>query len=63
MRPYLLHLDGTLTNLGDTLPGITACAGALIVLAALSALNDMKTFEETKVAIADDGPGKEKQKK
>ena len=63
VRPYLLHLDGTLTNLGDTLPGITACAGALIVEAALSALNDMKTFEETKVAIADDGPGKEKQKK
>ena len=63
VRPYLLHLEGTLLALGDTLPGITACAGALIVEAALTALNDMKTFEETKVAIANDGPGKDKQKR
>ena len=62
IRPYILHLEGTLLALGDTLPGITACAGALIIEAALAALNDMKTFEETKVAIANDGPGKEKQK-
>ena len=63
VRPYLLHLEGTLLALGDTLPGITACAGALIVEAALAALNDMKTFEETKVAIANDGPGKDKQRR
>ena len=62
VRPYLLHLEGTLLRLGDTLPGITACAGALIVEAALAVLNDMKTFEETKVATASDGPGKEKQR-
>lgn len=63
VRPYILHLEGTLTSLGDTLPGITACAGALIVEAALAMLNHMKTFEETKVAIANDGPGAEKQKR
>ena len=63
VRPYILHLEGTLLALGDTLPGITACAGALIIEAALAILNDMKTFEETKVAIANDGPGKEKQKR
>ena len=63
VRPYILHREGTLTALGDTLPGITACAGALIVEAALAMLNHMKTFEETKVAIANDGPGAEKQKR
>lgn len=60
-RPYILH-TGDLLALGRTRPGVTACASALIVRAALSVLCDMKTFAETKVAPANDGPGKERQK-
>ena len=60
-RPYILH-TGDLLSLGRTRPGVTACASALIVRAALSVLCDMKTFAETKVAPANDGPGKERQK-
>ncbi len=59
-RPYILHPAGLL-DLGKTLPGITACASTLVVRAALAVLCDMKTFAETKVAPASDGPGKERQ--
>ena len=41
--------------------GVTAIAGISLVLASLHMLNDMKTFSEAQVAVANDGPGKGKQ--
>ncbi len=62
IRPYILHTQPTLLQLGMTMDGGgVACLGISIIDAALHMLNDMKTFEETSVSIAADGPGAKKQ--
>ena len=62
IRSYLLPLTPQLMRLGPLPAGQTAEAGILLVRAALSLLNDMKTFEETQVSPASEGPGKSKQR-
>lgn len=57
IRSYLLPLQPDLMELRLRLPGLAAACGLQIVKAALYMLNDMKTFEETKVSIASNGPG------
>ena len=54
---FLLPIDPNLYKLGVKIPGITACLGMRLVYAAVHVLNTMKTFAETKVAVANDGPG------
>ena len=62
VRPYILHAQNTLLTAGATLPGgITACLASTIVGASLSMVNNMKTFAETSVSVAADGPGAGKQ--
>ncbi|MBR0283837.1 MAG: nicotinate-nucleotide--dimethylbenzimidazole phosphoribosyltransferase [Selenomonadaceae bacterium] len=62
IRPYILHTQPMLLQLGMTTDGGgIACLGLCIIDAALHMLNDMKTFEETSVSIAADGPGAKKQ--
>ena len=58
LEPFLLPVQPTLYQMDIKAPGITALAGMALVDAALHALNDMKTFTETQVAVANDGPGK-----
>lgn len=55
--PAYLHLD---MNVGE---GIGAILGMSIINASLHVLNDMKTFGEAQVAVAQDGPGALKQSK
>lgn len=55
--PGYLHLD---MYLGE---GTGATLGMSLINASLHVLNDMKTFDEAKVAVAEDGPGALKQKK
>ena len=43
--------------------GCIASLGIRLVDAALHVLNDMKTFAEASVAVADDGPGASRQLK
>ena len=58
IRPYILHTQPTLLQLGITLDGgIIACLGMKLMDAALHMLNDMKTFQESGVSVANDGPG------
>lgn len=53
IRPYILHPEPRLMHLGIKAPGgLTGCLSLHILEAALSALNNMKTFEETKVSLA-----------
>jgi nicotinate-nucleotide--dimethylbenzimidazole phosphoribosyltransferase len=53
IRPYVLHPEPRLMQLEVTAPGgLTGCLSLHILEAALSALNNMKTFEETKVSLA-----------
>lgn len=62
LKPYLLHVQSDYLALG--LPascGIAASLGMRLVDAALHMENDMKTFAETAVAVAADGPGKGRQ--
>ena len=62
LKPYLLHVQSDYLALG--LPascGIAASLGMLLCDAALHMENDMKTFAETAVAVAADGPGKGRQ--
>ncbi len=62
LKPYILHLQPRLLQLGITLEGgFISCLGMKIIDASLHMLNDMKTFRESGVAIANDGPGKERQ--
>ena len=49
--PGYLHLD---MNLGD---GTGAALGISLINASLHVINDMKTFSEAEVAVAEDGPG------
>lgn len=55
--PAYLHLD---MSLGD---GSGAALGMSLIKASLHVLNDMKTFGEAQVAVAEDGPGALKQNK
>ncbi len=57
IRSYLLPVQPELVDLKLRLPGLTAACGLHIVCASLFMLNNMKTFEETKVSIAGNGPG------
>lgn len=58
VRPYLLHVQPALLQTDASLPGgIIACLGFGLVEASLHMLNDMRTFAEARVAVADDGPG------
>ncbi len=64
IKPYILHIQPALLQLGiKTAGGITACLGKKLVDAALHMLNDMKTFAETSVPVANDGPGVRRQSK
>lgn len=60
--PYLLHTQPALLRLHMTTGGgCIACLGMRLVDAAMHVLNDMKTFAEASVAVADDGPGARRQ--
>ncbi|AEC01121.1 nicotinate-nucleotide--dimethylbenzimidazole phosphoribosyltransferase [Selenomonas sputigena] len=62
LKPYLLHVQSDYLALA--LPascGVAASLGMRLVDAALHMENDMKTFAETAVAVAADGPGKGRQ--
>ncbi len=64
IAPYLLHPQPALLRLHMTTGGgCIACLGIRLVDAALHVLNDMKTFAEASVAVADDGPGAARQMK
>lgn len=63
IRPYLLHVQPALLQADVTLSGgAVASLGLGLVEASLHMLNDMRTFAETKVAVASDGPGAGKQR-
>lgn len=62
LKPYLLQVQSDYLTLA--LPascGVAASLGMRLVDAALHMENDMKTFAETAVAVAADGPGKGRQ--
>ena len=62
LKPYLLHVQSDYLALAlPTSCGIAASLGMRLVDAALHMENDMKTFAETAVAVAADGPGKGRQ--
>lgn len=57
LEKFLLPIQPTLYQMDMQAPGLTAFAGIRLVTAALHVLNDMKTFAEAQVAVANDGPG------
>lgn len=62
IRPYILHVQPLLIKADCTLSGgLIASLGMDIGEAALTMLNKMRTFAESKVATASDGPGAERQ--
>ncbi len=62
VRPYILHVQPAWLALEIASgSGIVACLGLRLIDAALHMLNDMKTFAETAVTVANDGPGKGRQ--
>ena len=61
LRSFLLPVEPPLTGIGAQLPGLTAVCGLQIVRASLFMLNEMKTFDETNVSTASDGPGAKRQ--
>lgn len=62
IKPYILHVQPALLQLDIKMAGgITACLGKKLVDAAMHMLNDMKTFAETSVPMANDGPGVRRQ--
>ncbi len=64
IKPFILHTQPNLLQLEMTTGGgCIACLGMRVVDAALYMLNDMKTFAEASVSVADDGPGAGRQKK
>lgn len=64
VQPYLLHVQPRLITAGVRLPsGILNLFGLSIVYAALNMLNEMKTFAETSVSVATDGPGAKRQRR
>ena len=64
VQPYLLHVQPRLITAGVRPPsGILNLFGLSIVYAALNMLNEMKTFAETSVSVATDGPGAKRQRR
>ena len=64
VRPYILHVQPLLLKADCSLPGgLIAGLGMDIAEASLYMLNNMRTFTESKVPIASDGPGAERQQK
>jgi nicotinate-nucleotide--dimethylbenzimidazole phosphoribosyltransferase len=68
IRPFILHATELINydfKPGERIgyDGETACIGAEIVEAALTAINEMKTFKDTSVDVAIDGTGAEVQSK
>ena len=61
LRSFLLPVEPPLTGIGAQRPGLTAACGLQIVRASLFMLNEMKTFDETNVSTASDGPGAKRQ--
>lgn len=62
LKPYLLHVQPDYLALAlHASCGIAASLGMRLVDAAFHMENDMKTFAETAVAVAADGPGKGRQ--
>ena len=61
LRSFLLPVEPPLTGIGAQLPGLTAACGLQIIRASLFMLNEMKTFDETNVSTASDGPGAKRQ--
>lgn len=57
LQQFLLPIQPTLYQMDMQAPGLVAFAGIRLVTAALHMLNDMKTFHEAQVAVANDGPG------
>lgn len=58
VRPYILHIAPAMLKLNTKVSGgLVSSLGMSIIRAALYMLNDMKTFAETGVAVANDGPG------
>ena len=62
LEDFLLPVQPQLYQLDIQAPGLVALAGIRLVTACLHVLNDMKTFAEAQVAVANDGPGKGIQK-
>lgn len=62
LEDFLLPVQPQLYQLDIQAPGLVALAGIRLVTASLHMLNDMKTFAEAQVAVANDGPGKDIQK-
>lgn len=64
VRPYLLPVQPELLQLDLEIPGgLLACLGSSILKASMDMLNNMKTFAETDVAVAADGPGAGRQER
>lgn len=56
--PYLLHVQPGLLSLNVNCPGgLVAALGITLIESALHILNDMRTFADAGVAVAQDGPG------
>ncbi len=56
--PYLLHVQPELLKLDVNCPGgLVAALGITLAEAALHMVNDMRTFADAGVAVAEDGPG------
>lgn len=62
LEDFLMPVQPQLYQLDIQAPGLVALAGIRLVTASLHMLNDMKTFAEAQVAVANDGPGKGIQK-
>ena len=61
LRSCLLPVEPPLTSIGAQLPGLAAACGLQIIRASLFMLNEMKSFNETNVSTASDGPGAKRQ--
>ena len=62
LTPYLLYVQRDYLALSLAAScGVAACLGIRLMDAALHMLNDMKTFAQTAVAVAADGPGRGRQ--
>lgn len=56
--PYLFHVQPELLSLDVNCPGgLVAALGLTLIEASLHILNDMRTFADAGVAVAQDGPG------
>lgn len=60
-EPYVYPFPGKVFAFGSAAPLLNVCYGKKLVDAAVRVLDSMKTFEETSVPPADDGPGRLRQ--